>query len=80
MPKVAKFLCLLFLIHLAYGDEDDRPSDEKVYDNYRLPTAITPENYKLEVVTHLNDTEGFVFRGIVWIMVRNVLLFCHVQP
>lgn len=42
---------------------------EIVYDSYRLPTAITPENYKLEVTTHLNDTEGFMFRGVVWITV-----------
>lgn len=40
-----------------------------VYDDYRLPTAITPENYKLNVITHLNDTEGFIFRGSVWITV-----------
>lgn len=43
--------------------------EEIVYDSYRLPTAITPENYKLEVTTHLNDTEGFMFRGVVWITV-----------
>lgn len=47
----------------------DAPVDDKVYNTYRLPTSVTPENYKLEVITHLNDTEGFVFRGNVWITV-----------
>lgn len=37
--------------------------------NYRLPTAITPENYNLEIFTHLNDSEGFLFRGFVEITV-----------
>ncbi|CAO1423722.1 unnamed protein product [Diamesa serratosioi] len=38
-----------------------------VDDNYRLPTAVTPENYKLEITTHLGDEEGFIFKGNVLI-------------
>ncbi|KAG5673914.1 hypothetical protein PVAND_003915 [Polypedilum vanderplanki] len=44
------------------ADEND---EKKVYDNYRLPLSITPDNYKLEIFTHLNDSEGFAFKGIV---------------
>lgn len=36
--------------------------------NYRLPTAVRPEHYKLEVLTHLGD-DGFKFFGKVWIKV-----------
>lgn len=50
---------------------------DNVYDSYRLPTAVTPENYKLEVTTHLNDTEGFLFRGVVWITVSYGLCCCN---
>jgi hypothetical protein len=46
------------------------PNEESVYDSYRLPTAVTPEHYKLEVITHLNDSQGFLFYGSVWITVR----------
>lgn len=72
MSKFA-IVCLCFALLLCGGQADgEQPMEEKdeVYDSYRLPTAITPENYKLEVITHLNDTEGFLFRGIVWITVR----------
>ena len=50
---------------------DEKPVQrlEEVYDNYRLPTAVTPENYKLEVTTHLGDKEGFTFKGNVLITV-----------
>lgn len=44
--------------------------EKKENDNYRLPQSITPENYKLEIFTHLNDSEGFTFKGIVEITVR----------
>lgn len=38
---------------------------------YRLPQTVHPEHYKLEVITHLNDTnDGFRFSGRVWIKVR----------
>ena len=50
-------------------DEKPELRLEEVYDNYRLPTAITPENYKLEVTTHLGDKEGFTFKGNVLITV-----------
>lgn len=37
---------------------------------YRLPQTVHPEHYKLEVITHLNDTnDGFRFSGRVWIRI-----------
>ena len=74
MSRVAVFIFALFLSHGAYADLEEAPGDDKMYDSYRLPTSITPENYKLEVITHLNDTEGFIFRGVVWITVSEVLI------
>lgn len=64
--------CIFLICHTLAADDVVAPTEveDKVYDDYRLPTAITPENYKLEVITHLNDTEGFLFRGSVWITVR----------
>ncbi|KAJ6638815.1 Aminopeptidase N [Pseudolycoriella hygida] len=37
--------------------------------NYRLPTSLKPEHYKLQVVTHLGDNDGFKFSGKVWIKI-----------
>uniref|UniRef100_U5EU86 Aminopeptidase n=1 Tax=Corethrella appendiculata TaxID=1370023 RepID=U5EU86_9DIPT len=37
------------------------------YTSYRLPKSFHPENYKLEVHTHLNDSYGFKYFGKVWI-------------
>lgn len=42
-------------------------------ENYRLPTSLKPEHYKLEVLTHLGDDEGFKFTGKVWIKVSDRL-------
>lgn len=42
------------------------------YNEYKLPLAIQPRNYKLEVETHLGDDEGFRFRGRVWITVSKI--------
>lgn len=39
-------------------------------DEYRLPTAFTPEHYKLAVITHLGDADGFSFSGNVRIKVN----------
>jgi hypothetical protein len=39
------------------------------YEAYRLPKTFHPENYKLQVITHLNDEKGFKFFGKVWIKV-----------
>lgn len=58
------------------GDESQEVGKPAVYDNYRLPTSITPENYKLEIFTHLNDSEGFTFRGIVEITVSTFIVRC----
>lgn len=37
--------------------------------SYRLPTAVHPEHYKLEILTHLGDDNGFKFYGRVWIKI-----------
>lgn len=41
---------------------------------YRLPLTVHPEHYKLEVITHLNDSDsdGYRFSGRVWIKVGNI--------
>lgn len=71
----------LFISNLvsAYPADDNDESQEvsesrsnAVYDNYRLPTSIKPENYKLEIFTHLNDSEGFLFRGVAAITVSEI--------
>lgn len=49
--------------------EQNNGTSDVADNNYRLPTSITPENYNLEIFTHLNDSEGFLFRGIVAITV-----------
>lgn len=36
---------------------------------FRLPENIHPLHYKLRIVTHLDDEEGFKFTGKVWIKV-----------
>lgn len=52
-------------------DPNAAATKERSADEYRLPTAFTPEYYKLEVITHLGDTEGFRFNGNVRIKVSN---------
>lgn len=36
---------------------------------FRLPQNVHPLHYKLRIVTHLDDEEGFKFTGKVWIKV-----------
>lgn len=40
------------------------------YDHYRLPTSVRPEHYRLEIVTHLDDENGFEFSGLVGITIN----------
>lgn len=72
MVKLAVFVFAVLLIQYASAEGEVAMSEEVMYDSYRLPTAVTPENYKLNVITHLNDTEPFGFRGVVWITVRTI--------
>lgn len=37
--------------------------------DYRLPTNVHPEHYKVKILTHLGDENGFIFKGKVWIKV-----------
>ena len=60
------FITLLLSIKSMQALSDD------AYTSYRLPTSLTPSNYKLEVTTHLGDGEGFKFDGKVWITVSFV--------
>lgn len=52
-------------------DEKTELKLDEVDDNYRLPTAVTPENYKLEVTTYLNGKDDYTFEGNVLITVRS---------
>lgn len=76
--RLVKTLLLLSLFQFAFTIPSPEQQDHHVKaeqnsstsdNNYRLPTSITPENYNLEIFTHLNDSEGFLFRGIVAITV-----------
>ena len=69
MFKITLTVLVFFLAQYVLTEEVTPSVDNAVYDSYRLPTSVRPENYKLEVITHLNDTEGFLFRGAVWITV-----------
>ncbi|XP_058444534.1 aminopeptidase N-like [Malaya genurostris] len=40
---------------------------ETSYTSYRLPKALRPEHYNLQVLTHLGDERGFFFSGRVLI-------------
>ena len=50
------------IVNLTYGAANDSVS-------IRLPHSISPEHYKLKVLTHLNDTNAFQFIGDVFITV-----------
>lgn len=40
--------------------------------SFRLPETFVPENYRLKVITFLNeDNQGFKFQGKVWITVSS---------
>lgn len=43
--------------------------------NYRLPRSLSPETYKLQIFTHLNDAEIFKFYGDVQITVSFLFFF-----
>lgn len=54
------FLSLFFLIIAIFT----------ISDAYRLPKTFHPENYRLKVITHLDeDGRGHRFTGKVWIAV-----------
>lgn len=76
MFRISSIVFVLLLFYRASADNIDAQPDDTIYDTYRLPTAVTPENYKLNIITHLNDTEGFLFRGSVWITVRELKTSC----
>lgn len=47
-------------------------------DDYRLPTSVIPENYKLDILTHLGPEEtNFKFIGEVKIEVSTKQLYQH---
>lgn len=64
-------ICLLLATIATAIFPIDPKADKELLagDEYRLPTALTPDYYKLEVITHLGDTEGFRFNGNVRIKV-----------
>lgn len=42
---------------------------------YRLPQTIFPEYYKLNLLTHIDDEEGFRFLGNVSILVSFIVIY-----
>lgn len=73
---IVKLIVLLTLLQCIIAkpkaaEEHDNGEERSADGDYRLPTAITPENYNLEITTNLNDKEGdgFTFSGIVEIVV-----------
>lgn len=71
---IVKFIVLLTLLQQCTSMPQKHAKDEERSGeggDYRLPTAVTPENYKLEITTNLNDTDsdGFTFSGVVEIIV-----------
>lgn len=50
--------------------DSDEPKKDVSYEKYRLPKSIRPDYYKLNVLTHINDDEGFKFIGDVAIKVN----------
>lgn len=76
MKSLLLLSCFQFAFTIPSPEQQDHVKSEQNNstsvaedNNYRLPTSITPENYNLEIFTHLNDSEGFLFRGIVAITV-----------
>lgn len=66
----ASALCILMTQALQDGtDSLIVPPIESEKNVFRLPEYIHPLHYKLRIVTHLDDEEGFKFTGKVWIKV-----------
>ena len=42
---------------------------------YRLPSNVKPENYRVEIETHLDEEQGFKFNGREWITVSGIFVF-----
>lgn len=60
-------LAILFvaLISACSAAAADVAKKEISNEKYRLPKSIRPDYYKLNVLTHINDDEGFKFIGDV---------------
>lgn len=64
------FAALCILIARAQEAQDDTAIVAAGEENvFRLPEFVHPLHYKLRIVTHLDDEEGFKFTGKVWIKV-----------
>uniref|UniRef100_A0A1B0GH90 Secreted protein n=1 Tax=Lutzomyia longipalpis TaxID=7200 RepID=A0A1B0GH90_LUTLO len=66
-------LVLLSLVILVTAMKIDIKEEKP----YNLPGDIIPERYRLAVVTHINDDEGFRFTGKVWISLSCDELYWH---
>lgn len=72
--RLPLFVAIAFCIVIA-GTAAQEPSDSEIVSApgapnvFRLPEHIHPLHYKLRIVTHLDDEEGFKFTGKVWIKV-----------
>jgi len=63
-------ICLLhptFAALTTFGNAPNATLTVEDPNAYRLPTSVRPEHYKLEIVTHLENDDGFT--GRVWMKV-----------
>lgn len=69
-------LITICLVHFLWGfclcDENATKAVKPAAINYRLPRSVFPEYYALNILTHINDEEGFKYYGDVRIKVRRI--------
>lgn len=72
--KISLCLALATLVFVTFVDASTA-------DGYRLPKTFHPENYRLKVITHLDeDGQGLRYTGKAWILVSlSALCVANVQ-
>lgn len=73
-------LLVYFAQNVCFCAEDAAPKVFVPPEKYRLPRTIFPELYKLNILTHINDDEGFKFYGDVRIKVNLFGLLTGIFP
>ncbi|BFF91848.1 aminopeptidase N [Drosophila madeirensis] len=61
---------LLFVVALGLGLAAASTSSSSSYNFYRLPSAVRPQKYHLQILTHLDNPEELRFAGTVKILVE----------
>lgn len=69
MCRIILLLLTVYCFFLCIVANNDSNKESVPPDVYRLPKSVYPDYYKLKVLTHLNDADGFKFYGNVWIKV-----------